>query len=80
MSRFVKIDLEQHECAAVAELCEAFDQYVRSQPTRFVGVDIDATRAALNSVRFKMSVAEELFSGGKPSVITQVGRLPRKPS
>ncbi len=65
--RYVKVDLTQEECEAVATLCELvpvmLDQVGSAVP---VSARMNLL-AKLNGVRFKMSTAAILFAGGKPN-------------
>ena len=65
--RYVKVDLTQEECEAVATLCELV-------PTMLdvIGSSVPNSAklnllAKLNGVRFKMSTAAILFGGSKPN-------------
>lgn len=67
--RYVKVDLEQDECEAIAELAEvAVHQILRNQ--QFMNArDQESVRAIINRVKFKMSAASTLF-GSRPALIT----------
>lgn len=69
VDRYVKVDLTQDECEAVAELAEvAVHQILRNQ--QFMKArDQAAVRALINTVRFKMSAAASLFAP-RPTLIT----------
>ncbi len=69
VDRYVKVDLTQDECEAVAELAEvAVHQILRNQ--QFMKArEQDRVRAIINSVKMKMSVATTLFAP-RPTLIT----------
>ena len=62
--RYVKVDLTQEECDAVATLCELVPVMLDTVGSSVPNSAKLNLLAKLNGVRFKMSTAAILFDGG----------------
>lgn len=60
--RFVKMDLDQDECDAVAELAENAEALARMR--NWDQATIQRKRVVMNRVRYKMNIAASLFQHG----------------
>lgn len=76
--RFVKVDLDQQECEAIAALAENAEAIAKLH--NWHGQKVEAMRTAVNRVRYKMNVSASLFSHGtvvaNASSVQVAGTLP----
>jgi hypothetical protein len=61
--RFVKVDLDQQECEAIAALAENAEAIAKLH--NWHGQKADQMRIAVNRVRYKMNISASLFTHGE---------------
>jgi hypothetical protein len=76
--RFVKVDLDQQECEAIAALAENAEAIAKLH--NWHGQKAESMRVAVNRVRYKMNISASLFSHGTvvadASSVQVAGALP----
>lgn len=76
--RFVKVDLDQQECEAIAALAENAEAIAKMN--NWHGQRAEQMRATVNRVRYKMNVSASLFTTGTISAnasdVQVVDKLP----
>ncbi len=70
VDRYVKVDLTEDECQAIAELAEVAVHQILLNQQFMAKREQEKVRALVNSVKMKMSAAASLFGGNKPALIT----------